>query len=87
MTLPLWLEQSYDESKEIELKFLRLLTGIEMKDLELKKELQIGMGGNLLNELLDRMESKIGCLNAQNASKECTTLHSQKVYVYSSVSF
>jgi hypothetical protein len=86
LTLPLWLEEAYDESKTIELEFLRLLTGIEMSDLELKTELQIGMGGNLLNELVDRMELKIDCLKAENVSKKCSALRNLKTYVYSSVS-
>jgi hypothetical protein len=86
LTLPSWLEEAYAESKTIEIKFLRLLTGIEMNDFELKTELQIGMGGNLLNELVSRMESKVDCLREKNTSKECSTLHKLKAYVYSSVS-
>ncbi|KAI6184309.1 Histidine phosphatase superfamily, clade-2-containing protein [Aphelenchoides bicaudatus] len=85
LTLPAWLDEStYEESKNIELKFLRLLTGIDTSDLELKRELQIGMGGNLLNELVDRMELKIACLNEQKKSKKCSAIQKLKTYVYSS---
>lgn len=62
-----------------------------MQDPELKIELKIGMGGGLLNELVDRMTLKIKCLdmtkNTNNTNNECKDLQELKMYTYSSVSF
>lgn len=56
-----------------------------MKDEKLKIELQTAMGGSLINELIDRIEKKIACLNVQNQTGECRKIQRLKSYVYSSV--
>jgi hypothetical protein len=60
---------------------------LDMEDDELKSELQIGMGGGLLNELIERIELKRACLSDRNESLGCEKIENLKMYVYSSVRY